>query len=483
VSSTSDQRRQPALELRGVAKRFGDVTALDSVDFTVSPGSVHALIGENGAGKSTLMRITYGLLPPDAGTIRLFGATIAGHSVRQAIQSGVGMVHQHLSLAPNLSVTENLVLGGAGLFRPGAAEDLLRRTESSSGLSVPHDALARDLSIVEQQRLEILKALARGARLLILDEPTAVLAPAEIDDLLRWIREFATGGGSVVLVTHKLREALAVADEITVLRRGRVVRAGSAATISEHELARAIFPESLEVQRASATPTPGEPLVQADAVDITDARGARRIHHAAFALHRHEIVGIAAVEGSGHRELLQALAALLPPSSGILRLPERIGLIPADRNRDGLVLEFTLVENVALHQLGKRRGLIPWQLLADRTSALLKHFNIVASSAWARARDLSGGNQQRLVVARELEHALDLVVADNPTRGLDVRATAFVHGQLRDAAARGAVVVVHSSDLDEILSLATRVLVVFHGDVREVGLDREEVGRAMLGAA
>jgi ABC-type uncharacterized transport system ATPase subunit len=483
VSSANDQRHLPALELHGVAKQFGDVTALDSVDFTVAAGSVHALIGENGAGKSTLMRIAYGLLPPDAGSLRLFGTTIAGHSVRQAIQAGVGMVHQHLSLAPNLSVTENLVLGGTGLFRPDSAEDLLRRTESSSGLSVPHDALARDLSIVEQQRLEILKALARGARLLILDEPTAVLAPAEIDDLLRWIRGFATAGGSVVLVTHKLREALAVADEITVLRRGRVVRAGSAATISEHELARAIFPENLEVQRAPATLTPGEPLVHADAVDVTDARGARRIHHATFALHRHEIVGVAAVEGSGHRELLQALAALLPASSGMLRLPGRIGLIPADRNRDGLVLEFTLVENVALHQLGKRRGLIPWRLLGERTSALLKHFNIVAASARARARDLSGGNQQRLVVARELEHALDLIVADNPTRGLDIRATAFVHEQLREAAARGAVVVVHSSDLDEILSLATRVLVVFHGEVREVGLDRDGVGRAMLGAA
>jgi simple sugar transport system ATP-binding protein len=227
----------------------------------------------------------------------------------------------------------------------------------------------------------------------------------------------------------------------------------------------------------------GEPLVRADAVDITDSRGARRIHHAAFELQRREIVGIAAVEGSGHRELLLALAALLPPSSGLLRLPGRIGLIPADRNRDGLVLEFTLVENVALHQLGMRRGLIPWRDLADRTTALLKRFNIVAPSARARARALSGGNQQRLVVARELEHAHDLIVADNPTRGLDIRATSFVHDQLREAAARGAVVVVHSSDLDEILSLATRVLVVYHGEVREVGLDRDEVGRAMLGAA
>lgn len=492
MSSANGQPHLAALELRGVAKRFGDVTALDSVDFTVAAGSVHALIGENGAGKSTLMRIAYGLLSPDAGTVRLFGNTTLGHSVRQAMRAGVGMVHQHLSLAPNLSVTENLVLGESGFFRPGFAADLLRRTESASGLSVPHDALARDLSIVEQQRLEILKALARGARLLILDEPTAVLAPSEVEDLLRWIRDFAVRGGSVVLVTHKLREARAVADEITVLRHGRVVRVGSTATISEHELARAIFPENVEVQSAAATLAPGkldeprqpmEPLVRADAIDVTDARGARRIHNAVFEVRRHEIVGIAAVEGSGHRELLQALAALLPVSSGVLRLPERIGLIPADRNRDALVLEFTLVENVALHRLGTRRGLIPWRDLEDRTSGLLKHFGIVASSARARARELSGGNQQRLVVARELEHAHDLVVADNPTRGLDIRATAFVHGQLREAAACGAAVAVHSSDLDEILSLATRMLVVYHGEVREVALDRDKVGRAMLGAA
>jgi ABC-type uncharacterized transport system ATPase subunit len=492
VSSANSRLQLPALELRGVAKRFGDVTALDGVDFTVAAGSVHALVGENGAGKSTLMRIADGLLSPDAGTIRLFGNAITAHSVRQAMRAGVGMVHQHLSLAPNLSVTENLVLGESGFFRPGSAADLLRRTELASGLIVPHDALARDLSIVEQQRLEILKALARGARLLILDEPTAVLAPSEVEDLLRWIRDFAARGGSVVLVTHKLREARAVADEVTVLRHGRVVRAGSAATISEHELARAIFPENVEVQSAAATLAPGkldapkqprDLLVQADAVDVTDSRGGRRIHDAVFEVRRHEIVGIAAVEGSGHRELLQALAALLPVSSGVLRLPERIGLIPADRNRDALVLEFTLVENVALHRLGTRRGLIPWRDLEGRTSGLLKHFGIVASSARARARELSGGNQQRLVVARELEHAHDLVVADNPTRGLDIRATAFVHGQLREAAARGAAVVVHSSDLDEILSLATRMLVVYHGEVREVALDRDKVGRAMLGAA
>lgn len=478
----SAEGQVPALELRGVVKRFGDVTAVDGADLVVAQGSVHALVGENGAGKTTLMRIAYGLIPADAGTLRLFGAPSRVHSVREAASAGVGMVHQHLSLVPNLSAAENLVLGGRGLYRPRAAASLLRATADSSGLRVPDDALVRDLSIVEQQRLEILKALARDARLLILDEPTAVLAPAETEELLRWIRAFAGGGGSVVLVTHKLREALAVADDVTVLRRGRVAHAGRARESSEQELARAIFPEQLATDGATGAVTPGPVVAQADAMVVADARGVQRIRGASFRIHRHDIVGVAAIEGSGHRELLAALAALRPVVSGTLHLPSRAALIPADRVREALIPEFTLTENVALHQLGRRRGLIPWKALAERTAELLRRFSIVAPSPRVPARTLSGGNQQRLVVARELEHDVDLVVADNPTRGLDIRATAFVHEQLRQAAARGAAVVVHCSDLDELLALATRVLVVFHGDVREVRLDRNEIGRAMLGA-
>jgi ABC-type uncharacterized transport system ATPase subunit len=472
-----------ALELRGISKRFGSVQALDRCDLVVVPGRVHALLGENGAGKSTLMRIAYGLLPADTGEVRLFGTRIERHSVRDAIRAGVGMVHQHLSLVPNLSAAENLALGNAGKFDPAAAIALLTRTAQSSGLFVPATALVRDLSIVEQQRLEILKALARGARLLILDEPTAVLAPSEIEELLRWIRDFAKGGGSVVLVTHKLREALAVADDVTVLRRGIPVHSGTTRNSSVQDLARSIFPERLDGESLIEPRAPGEVVVSARAIDVMDARGARRIHSASFELRRHEVVGIAAIEGSGHRELLFALAALRAAAGGTLRLPRVIGLIPADRLAEGLVPEFSLTENVALRRAGSRRGLIAWRTLAAKTANLLSRFSIVASSPSAPVRSLSGGNQQRLVVARELESDVDLIVADNPTRGLDMRATAFVHGQLRDAAARGAVVVVHSSDLDEVLALASRVLVVFHGEVREVGADRDGVGRAMLGAA
>jgi ABC-type uncharacterized transport system ATPase subunit len=473
----------PALELRGVAKAFGEVTALDRVDMVVQAGTVHALLGENGAGKSTLMRIVFGMTPPDAGEISLFGTRVREHSVSVARGLGVGMVHQHLSLVPSLTAAENLVLGERGRFDPRKAQETLHRLTTSSGLVVPHDAVVRELSIVQQQRLEMLKALARGARLLILDEPTAVLAPAEVDELLQWIRRFADGGGSIILVTHKLREALAVADTVTVLRRGRIAFAGGARESTEETLARSIFQEDVEAAAPPATRSLGEAVVEADGMTASDTRNIPRIRSASFRVRRGELVGVAAVEGSGHRDLLAVLAGLREITAGTLALPPRIAVVPADRVRDGLIPEFSLVENLALHGLGRQRGLMPWTQLADRTAALVARFGIVAPSVRSRAAALSGGNQQRLVIARELEHEVDLVVADNPTRGLDLRATAFVHERLREAAVRGAAVVVHTSDLDELLALATRVLVVFAGTVREVGLDRDAIGRALLGAA
>jgi ABC-type uncharacterized transport system ATPase subunit len=482
VSAGGAGRVAPALELNGIAKQFGAVVALQGVDIKVSPGSVHALLGENGAGKSTLMRIAYGLVAPDRGDVRLFGAAVRGYGPRTAARLGVGMVHQHLSIIPSLTVTENFALGGRGQFQPAAERERLRRTSESSGLIVPLDSVANTLSIVEQQRLEILKALGRGAKLLILDEPTAVLAPPDVDELLRWIRSYAHGGGSVVLVTHKLREALAVADDVTVLRRGRLVHTGSAKRVSETDLARAMFPEAEQATVRATTPTPGAPVVVAENVHIVDARGIKRVRGASFRINRHELIGIAAIDGSGHRELLGALGGLRPIVAGTLQLPARRALIPADRIREALVPEFTLTENVALRGLGQRRGLMPWREVAVETRRLLEEFAIAAPSPEVAARKLSGGNQQRLVVARALKEDVDLVVADNPTSGLDIRATAFVHDELRRAAAQGAAVVVHSSDLDELLVVATRILVVHHGVVLEVGMDREEIGRAMLGA-
>ncbi len=471
----------PALELRGVVKRFGQTVALDGVDFTVLPGRVHALLGENGAGKSTAMRIAYGLASADAGSVRVSGLPLATRSVPEAVRAGLGMVHQHLSLVPTLSAAESLVLGEKGLFDQGAAARRLRAVSESSGLSVDPGALVSDLSMVEQQRLEILKALARDARILILDEPTAVLSPLEADDLLQWLRRFADGGGSVVLVTHKLREALAIADEVTVLRRGRVVLSVAARDTSEQALARAMFPDAPAASRATRV-SPGATIARLADADIRGARGIA-IRNASLELRGGEIVGIAAIEGSGHRELLAAVAGHATAERGTIELPARIALVPANRARDAVIGDFTLAENVALHGLAQRHGLMPWRALAEATGRLIERFNIAAPSPHVPLRSLSGGNQQRLVVARELENDVDLVIADNPTRGLDLRASAFVQEQLQAAAARGAAVVLHSSDLDEVLALATRVVVVFHGQVRGVPLDRAAISRAMVGAA
>lgn len=488
MTQAATRRPARALELEGVTKRFGRVVALNAVNLTVRVGSVHALLGENGAGKSTLMRIAFGLEQPDSGTVRLFEQPVQRASVNEAAAAGVGMVHQHLSLVPNLTAAENLVLGRRGLFHPSEAKALLARTSEAARLPVRASSLVRDLSIVEQQRLEILKALAFGAQLIIMDEPTAVLAPPEVEDLFRWIRTFVGAGGSVVIVTHKLREALSIADEITVLRNGAVMVSQPAAGSSEEDLAAAIFPRlsaPSAVPRGTVTHSEqsSDILVEATGAAIVDDEGVPRMQSASFALRRGDIVGVAAVEGSGHRELLAMLAGLRAPTSGALRLPPRIALIPADRARDAVIGEFTLTENVALHALGNRRGLMPWNQLARHTERLVEQFSIVAPSAATPLRALSGGNQQRLVVARELAQDVDLVIADNPTRGLDMLASEFVRAHLRLAARRGAAVVVHSSDLDEVLALADRVLVVFHGAVREYPPERDLVGRAVLGAA
>jgi simple sugar transport system ATP-binding protein len=475
-----------ALQLRGVSRLFGSVQALDAVDFEVARGSVHALLGENGAGKSTLMRIAYGLERRDRGSVTLLGRDMreASFRVAQAIRVGVGMVHQHLSLAPTLTAVENLVLGGTGRLDTAAAVRRFEAVVEQSGLAVPPHVRARDLSIVQQQRLEILKALARDARVVILDEPTAVLAPTEIDELLGWMRRFADAGGAVIFVTHKLREALTAADQVTVLRRGRVALRARRADATEASLAHAMFPERMAVAPARPRPARLETtIVRARELTVVDDRRVPRVRGASFDVHGGDIVALAGVEGSGVRELLLAVAGLTAVASGQLELPSQMGFIPADRTHDGLVPEFTLTENVALRGAGARRGVMAWAGMAARTAALLDEYDVTPRMPTAKARTLSGGNQQRVVVARELDDRPDLVVADNPTRGLDIQASEFVLGRLVRSAVAEAAVLVHSSDLDEMLSIATRVLVVFDGNVRETPLDREIVGRAMVGAA
>ena len=499
MSSTGDPMRgtDPALALSHVTKRFGGTLALDDVSFALARGTVHSLLGENGAGKTTLMNIAFGLTRADAATMLVAGEPCRVSSPAEAIRAGIGMVHQHFTNVGAMTVAENVALGGRGGYDAGRAAATVAAVGARAGLSLDPLARADSLPVGAQQRLEIVKALARGARILILDEPTAVLAPAESEELLRWLRTFADEGNSVVLITHKLRDALSVADEVTVLRRGRVVHTGQAAGLSAERLATMLVGQSERDPRMATElggPLPserayeraasvGDVIASMSHIELADERGVTSVRDLTFEVRAGELVGVAAVEGAGHRELLRALAGRLRPASGQLRLPSRIAFVPEDRHRDAMVTEFTLAENVALKGAGARRGRISWREQRERATTLVREFDVRGGGASAAARTLSGGNQQKLVLARELDGAPQLVVAENPTRGLDVHASAAVHERLARAAHSGAAVVVYSSDLDEVLAVATRVVVMHAGRLLETPLDRDSVGRAMLGVA
>ena len=477
-----------ALEMTGIGKRFGTTIALDDCRITVRRGTVHALLGENGAGKTTLMRIAFGMLHPDTGTMLVDGARRSFSTPAEAIDAGVGMVHQHFTNVPAMTVAENVALGHRGLFSRGAAELRVRRVAEQASLPIDPRAVASSLSIENQQRLEIVKALARDARLLVLDEPTAVLAPAQAGELLRWLRAFADAGSSVVLITHKLDEALGVADDVTGLRRGRTVLEASAGATTPRSLASALLgtaSPTVEDEPAAAAPGGRRVAVAADHVSVVDARGVVRLRDATFEISTGEVVGVVGVEGAGQHELLGALARRLPVHGGKLATPPvgEIAFVPEDRHRDAMILDFTVSENVALRGAGERRGMMRWRRWVRRASELAAEFDVRIRSVHDPVRTMSGGNQQKLVLAREISEGPSLLVAENPTRGLDIRATRFVHDRLRAAAAGGAAVVVYSTDVDEVLSLATRLLVAHGGTVEAMGPDRERAGRAMLGVA
>ena len=477
----------PVLALEGIGKRFDDVVALTDASLVVRPGSVHALLGENGAGKTTLMRVAYGMVSPDRGALRIAGRTVRLTSPAEAIGHGIGMVHQHFTLVPAMTVAENVALGGRGRFAASEVAEQVRVLATATGLAIEPDARVRDLSVSAQQRLELLKALSRDAQLLILDEPTAVLAPAEADDLLSRIRQLADGGRSVVLITHKLREAMQVADDITVLRRGTTTLALPRAEIDDDRLITAMLGQRDYLPPTATTPSvtgpAGPAVISAQGVSVADARGTTRVREASFDVRGGEIVGVAAVEGAGHRELLRAVARRSRIISGTLHVPPVIGFVPDDRHRDGLVLEMSLTENQALNGAGARRGTIHWEDAARITREILDRFDVRAPSEHVHAGALSGGNQQKFILGRELHGRPPAIVIENPTRGLDIRAAAYVSEQVLEARSYGVAVMLYSTDLDEVLALADRMLVVFGGRVREVPVDGQSVGRAMLGVS
>jgi general nucleoside transport system ATP-binding protein len=499
-----------ALELRGIRRRFGPVEALRGADFVLREGEVHALLGENGAGKSTLMHVAFGLVRADEGVVRVRGREVRLTRPDDAKALGIGMVHQHFTSIPALTVAENLRLARGrrrrGQPAPGRAPDAVRQARAVLEEGLDPAAQAGDLSVSQKQRLEILQSLAASADILLLDEPTAVLAPSEVSELLKLLRKFSADGGSVVLITHKLDEVFAAADRVTVLRRGAVTFSGGLEGRTRGDLAAAMIggpagpgpggpgaPDLPAAEAPGASLRVGGPAAGATTPPGPGGRSGRPLvvipgggGVAPVAIHAGDIVGIAAVEGNGQRELLRGLASLgeRPPGTEVAG---PVAFIPEDRTTEGLVPGFSLTENLVLGLPGDPRWRdgpwIRWPAARRRMADLLAEHEIRAPGPAAPAGSLSGGNQQKVILARALDAQPLVVVAENPTRGLDVRATLFVHDRLRRTAAAGAAVLVYSTDLDEVLALATRVLVVWRGRVREVpaGTGRDRVGAMMLG--
>ncbi len=481
-------------------KRFGRTVALEGAHLDAFGGEVLGVLGENGAGKTTLLSTLAGLVQPDSGVIEVDGNEVRISSPREAWQLGIGMVHQHFALVETMTVLENLALGRrrAGGFRLGL-DDLRREATALGkrvGLEVPLDARVEDLGVGERQRAEVLKVLLRDPAVLVLDEPTAVLAPAEVDGLLGLLRRLADDGRAVLLVAHKLDEVLAIADRVTVLRRGQTVLEAPRSQVDAGALAVAMVGEAPAVLPERAVVPVGQ--VGADArptvahlrgVEVDPTAGRVALRGVDLQVRAGEIVGVAGVEGNGQRELSLVLAGRLAPDRGEVVLADEPAFVPQDRRREGLVASFTLAENfaVGLHRRGAYQAgpLLRWDRIRQATRAAVKAFSIRASGPEALASSLSGGNQQRLVVARELEGKPDLIVAENPTRGLDVAGAAFVHRTLRERASGPdpAGVVLVSTDLDEILRVADRVVVLVRGralPVAEAERTREGIGALML---
>lgn len=493
----------PILELRGITKQFPGVLANDHIDLTLEQGEIHALLGENGAGKTTLMNILYGLYQPTEGEIFVRGERITVHSPSDAIKAGIGMVHQHFMLVPVFTVTENVMLGeeevkpGGFLDRQKAANKI-RQISEQYGLEVDPSSYVRDLPVGVQQRVEIIKLLYRQADILIFDEPTAVLTPQEADELFKIMRSLAEKGKSIIFITHKLREVLDVSDRITVIRRGKVVGGTTPAEADQNLLASMMVGREVDLVLERTPLQAGEAVLEVTDLLVADDRKQVAVDGVSFAVRKGEVLGVAGVQGNGQTELAEAVTGLRKVTSGSIRLlgneitgltPRKItelgsAHVPEDRQADGLVLAFPVKDNLVLNTYYKepyaRGAVIQWDRVVENAKALIREYDIRTPGYDTHVGNLSGGNQQKVIVARELSRPIHLLVASQPTRGLDVGSIEYIHSQILKKRDSGVAVLLVSTELDEILQLSDRIAVMYRGKIVAT-VPSEEATKEYLG--
>jgi simple sugar transport system ATP-binding protein len=492
--------------MRGITKRYPGVVANDGIDLEVRPGEIHALLGENGAGKSTLMNILYGLATPDSGEILLDGKPVKINGPSDAIARGISMVHQHFMLVPVLTVAENILLGAETMANPIFLdrEEAHRRIVELGqrfGFEIDPDVKVGSLSVGWQQRVEILKALYRQARILVLDEPTAVLTPQETKEIFAVLRRLAEEGHSIIFISHKLYEVLEIADRITVIRRGKVVGTRIPSETNEDDLAALMVGRNVQLVVDRGESHPGEPTLLVEDLRVPDDRGQQAVNGVTFDVRAGEILGVAGVAGNGQEELVEALTGLRRPTSGKVTLaghnvtgsgPRELqqrgmSFVPGDRHRYGLVLSFPVADNLVLTQYDEppyARGIFRnEQAIAEWAKRAIAEYDIRTPSPWVPAATLSGGNQQKVIVAREFSRKLSALVLDQPTRGLDVGSIEFIHRQVIAKRDEGAAILLVSAELDEVLELSDRIAVMYRGEVVALvdgpTAEREEIGLLM----
>ncbi|ABP67902.1 ABC transporter related protein [Caldicellulosiruptor saccharolyticus DSM 8903] len=493
------------LEVRGISKRFGNILANDNVNLDVKKGEVHAILGENGAGKSTLMNIIYGLYEPDFGEIYFEGQKLEVKGPHEAIEKGIGMVHQHFMLIPVFTVAENIVLGfepKGFKFNVQEAEKKILEISKKYNLEIDPKAKVGDLSVGMQQRVEILKAFYKDARLLILDEPTAMLTPQETRELFKIINNLKAQGISILFISHKLDEVMEISDRVTVMRRGKTIKTLNTKETNEQELANLMVGREVKLVVEKNEPQLGETVLKVENLSVKLKSGIEKVKDVSFEIRKGEIFGIAGVDGNGQNELVEAIVGLIPSTGKIIfngqeiqNLPTRkryekgIAYIPADRQQDGLVLNFTVAENIVLKRYYKKpysnKGFLNYKAIISEADKLIHEFDVRPPDFRLFAKNLSGGNQQKVILAREFSSSPDLLIAVQPTRGMDVGAIEYIHRKLIELRDSGKAILLVSLELDEILNLSDRIAVMYSGRIMDI-LDsktatKEDIGLLMTG--